>query len=159
MPRLTPGKIEVYVFRRRGGRVEFLALRRAPNRALPGVWQPVTGSIRRGERPLAAAGREVLEETGLRPRRWWRLESPTLYFDALAGALHAVLLLAAEIGPRDTVRLSREHDGHRFLGRAAAGRRFLWDSQRLGLAAVGSQVLRGGPRAGALEITKLMSRR
>jgi 8-oxo-dGTP pyrophosphatase MutT (NUDIX family) len=158
MPRLAPGKIEVYLFRRRGGRVEFLALRRSRDRTLAGVWQPVTGSIRRGERPLAAARREVREETGLAPRRWWRLESPTLYFDALDGELHAVLLLAAEIGARDTVRLSREHDGHRFLGAAAAGRSFLWDSQRLGLAAVRSQVLRGGPRSRALEITEHMRR-
>ena len=33
-----------------------------------------------------------------------------------------------------------------------AARHCLWDSQREGLAAVRSQVLRGGPRARALEI-------
>lgn len=31
-----------------------------------GFWQSVTGSLRWGESPLAAAGREVYEETGLR---------------------------------------------------------------------------------------------
>ena len=78
MPAIRCSHVEVYLFRRRGGKVEFLTLRRSPNRRkLPGVWQPVTGKLERGERAWASAAREVLEETGLKPRRWWTLESPT----------------------------------------------------------------------------------
>src|SRR5881396_1604702 len=46
VPRLDASAIEVYVFRRRGRRTEFLALRRRPGDSLPGVWQPVTGTLR-----------------------------------------------------------------------------------------------------------------
>ena len=74
--------IEVYIFRRRGRRVEFLCLRRGRVRFLPGVWQPVTGRRRPRERGLAAAVREVREETGLAPLRWWALEAPTIFYDA-----------------------------------------------------------------------------
>ena len=70
MPALLCNQVEVYVFRRRRGRVEFLVLRRSAPGTLPGVWQPVTGTRRSRERPLAAAIREVREETGLSPRRW-----------------------------------------------------------------------------------------
>ena len=60
-------QIEVYLFRRRAGRIELLVLRRARGRPFAGVWQPVTGRIRRGERPSRAATREVREETKLVP--------------------------------------------------------------------------------------------
>lgn len=156
MPRVLSTQIEVYVFRRRGRRVEFLTLRRSAGRPLPHVWQPVTGKLRRGEAALAGARREVLEETGLTPRRWWALESVTAYFDAAGGVIRLLPLFAAEIGPDARVRLSDEHDDHRFLTARAAGRRYVWDSQVRALEAVHREVLRGGPRARILEVTARM---
>jgi 8-oxo-dGTP pyrophosphatase MutT (NUDIX family) len=144
--------VEVHVFRRTGRRVTFLCLRRAPHRTLPGVWQPITGGRRRGETALAAARREVREETGLGPARWWALETPSLYWDASADDAVVLPLFAAEIAAGDVVRLSPEHDACAFLGAAAAGRRFLWDSQRRALADVVRQVVRGGALARALEV-------
>ena len=98
------------------------------------------------------ASREVREETGLTPRRLWRLEDVTAFFDPRREAIRFVTLFAAEVGPYDAVRLSREHTAHRFVASREAAGRFLWDSQRRGLAAVRTQVLRGGARARALEI-------
>jgi len=154
-----PTQIEVYLFRRRARRVEFLCLKRADRGRLPGVWQPVTGGLRRGEGALAGAAREVREETGLSPRRWWALEGVGIYFDARAGRARVMAMFAAEVGASDRVRLSREHAAHAFLGAGAAGRRFLWTAQRRGLETVRHEVLRGGRLAAALEITHLMMRR
>jgi hypothetical protein len=67
-------------------------------------------------------------------------------------------MFAAEIGPRDGITLSREHEASAFLGAAAAGRRFLWEAQRRGLETVRREVLRGGPLARALEVTHRMKR-
>ena len=153
-----PTQIEVHLFRRRAGRVEFLCLRRSRGLRLPGVWQPVTGRLRRGERALDGAAREVREETGLEPRRWWALESVSVWFDARANRVHALPLLAAEVGPRERVALSREHDAHRWLGARAAGRGFLWEAQRRALEAVRREVLRGGALARALDVTHLLER-
>jgi dihydroneopterin triphosphate diphosphatase len=146
------------VFRRRGRRVEFLCLRRGRVRFLPGVWQPVTGRRRPRESGLAAAAREVREETGLVPSRWWALEAPTIFYDASRDRMRAYPRFAAEAAPDAAVRLSHEHVDSAFLPAAAAGRRYLWESQRLGLADVKRQVLRGGPLAAALEVTELMAR-
>jgi lipoyl(octanoyl) transferase len=151
--------VEIYVFRRRADRVEFLCLRRSPGRRLEGVWQPVTGKIERGETSGAAALREVIEEIGIRPRRLWALESVSIYFDAELDRVKLLPMFAAEVGPRDPVRLSREHDAFRFLAARAAGARFLWEAQRRGLEAVRREVLARPRLACALDVTrKLRSR-
>ena len=156
MSDLRPTQIEAYVFRRRARRVEFLCLKRSATGRLPGVWQPVTGTLRRGEGALAGAAREVCEETGLVPRRWWALEGVGIYFDPRAGRARVVAMFAAEAGAGERVRLSREHTASAFLGAREAGRRFLWEAQRRGLENVGREVLRGGRLARALEITQFM---
>jgi 8-oxo-dGTP pyrophosphatase MutT (NUDIX family) len=152
VPNLRSAFIEVYVFRRTGRRVEFLCLRRGRVAYLPGVWQPVTGKRRSGEASRAAAAREVREETGLLPWRWWALENPTVYYDARWDEVLALPLFAAEVSPGDAVRLSREHDHWAFLPAREAGRRFLWEAQRRALDDVRRQVLRGGPLAETLEL-------
>jgi dihydroneopterin triphosphate diphosphatase len=143
VPEFRSDHVEVYLFRRRPRRVEFLALRRAKGR-LAGVWQPVTGTRERGETALAAARREVREETGFLPRRWWRLEDMLIFHGTKDDAVHFVPRFVAEVTASDRVRISREHDAHAFLTAAAAGRRYLWASQRRALAAVRDQILRGG---------------
>jgi 8-oxo-dGTP pyrophosphatase MutT (NUDIX family) len=158
MSDLTPTQVEVHLFRRRAGRVQFLCLRRAPGSRLPGVWQPVTGTLRRGERAVQGAAREVREETGLAPRRWWALESVSVWFDARSNRVHALPLFAAEVGPADRVALSGEHDAHRWLAARPAARGYLWEAQRRALEAVRREVLRGGALARALDVTELLDR-
>jgi dATP pyrophosphohydrolase len=146
--------VEVYVFRRRARRHELLVLRRAPHRrVLPGVWQPVTGKKNLGERSLTAAVREVHEETGLVPARWWALKWVTLYMDAAKDAPTVLPVFAAQIGAGDDVRLSSEHDDYRFVSLDRAGPMFLWDSQRRALGAVRNEVLRRAALASHIEVT------
>lgn len=152
MPEVRCTHVEVYLFRRRARGAEFLALRRSPGRKLPGVWQPVTGKIDPGESAFEAARREVLEETGLSPRTWWCLETMTTFFDVASDSIRLLPLFAAEVGPRDAVRLSREHDARRFVSARAAARLYLWDTQRRGLAAVRREVLGAKALARALEV-------
>jgi len=158
VPPVRSEQIEVHLFRRRPRRVEFLALRRSALHTLPHVWQPVTGKLRRGEGALEGARREVFEETGLEPRRWWALETVTIYFDPGSGVVRVLPLFAAEIGAADHPRLSAEHDDHRFLSAREAARRYLWRSQVTALEAVRREVLGGGRRARALEVTERMER-
>lgn len=152
-------QIEVHLFRRRGRRAEFLLLRRSRDRTLPGVWQPVTGGIERGEAAWQAAAREVLEETGLTPLRWWALEHLTLYYSPAKDAVLAVPVLAAEVAWTDPVHLSAEHDRYAFVSPAVAARRVLWGTQRAAQRAVRDEVLAGGPSAAAREVTERIAAR
>ncbi len=152
MRNLKPAHVEVYVFRRRGRRVEFLCLRRSAGRSLAGVWQPVTGKRFARERADVAARREVIEETGVAPIRLWALETVTVYFDGSTSLAMVLPLFAAEVKPAARIRLSHEHDAHRFTSAATAGRLYLWESQRRGLEAVKREVLSRPRLARALEL-------
>lgn len=146
-------QVEAHLFRRRGARVEYLLLRRAPDRTLPGVWQPVTGGIEKRETAYAAAAREVREETGLTPIRWWALERLTGFYDVAHDAIAFVPVFVGEIAWTDPVHLSHEHDRYAFVAPRVAARRVLWQGQRRTLTAIHEEILARGADPSAREIT------
>lgn len=162
---ISSDKVEVHLIRP-GGRAargdglrnsRFLLLRRSPHRrTLGGVWQPVTGGVERGETAWQAAAREVREETGLEPGRWWALEHLSLYYEADEDACVVLPVFAAELARGATPKLSDEHDAWVFTTVAEARRRVLWDAQRLAIDAVAREILSGRPAAGARDITALV---
>lgn len=147
-------QVEVHVFRRRGKRLETLLIRRSPERSLAGVWQPVTGGIERGESAMQAAVREVREETGLRPIRWWALEHMANFYDIAADHVRIVPVFAAEVAWTDPVHLSHEHDRYAFLPLERARTTVLWATQRRAIDALQDEILSGSPGGAAREITE-----
>jgi 8-oxo-dGTP pyrophosphatase MutT (NUDIX family) len=58
-----PIQVEAIIFRRNGNVIEYLLLKRLPERN--GFWQPVTGGVEEGETQDKALQREITEETGV----------------------------------------------------------------------------------------------
>jgi 8-oxo-dGTP pyrophosphatase MutT (NUDIX family) len=155
-PRVIPiscTQVEVHLFRRRGKRMEVLLIRRSPERSLAGVWQPVTGGIERGESAMQAAVREVREETGLAPIRWWALEHMANFYDVARDHVRIVPVFAAEVAWTDPVHLSDEHDRYEFVPIAKAWEQVMWATQRRALEALAEEVLSGSAGGAAREIT------
>ncbi len=59
-----PIQVEAIIFRRTNDEIEYLLLKRVPQRN--GFWQPVTGGVEEGETRIEAVYREICEETGVR---------------------------------------------------------------------------------------------
>ena len=161
VPRVIPiscTQVEVHVFRRRGKRLEVLLIRRSQERSLAGVWQPVTGGIEQGESALLAAAREVIEETGLSPIRWWALEHLATFYDPGRDHVRVVPVFAAEVAWTDAVQLSHEHDRYAFVSLTEAKRRVLWATQRQAIAALRDELFSGSAGGAAREVTARMPR-
>lgn len=100
--------VTVLVFRE--GRM--LSMRRASTQeAGPGLWEGVSGRVHGGEDPIAAAQREVAEETGLRVRIQ---PQPITAYAALRRGEPMTVIVFCATHESGEVALSDEHDDYRW---------------------------------------------
>lgn len=138
----TPRNVLVFPFRGTSANgFEYAIFRRADGDG--SCWQAVAGGVEVGETPLAAAKRELKEETGLLPRRpWMRLDAhatvPARIFKdwpSWGPKVYVVRELAfgAAIATGETIRLSGEHGAFEWRTYSDARDRLQWDSNRTAL--------------------------
>ena len=112
-------------------RLEILLIRRAPDRIFPGLWQGVTGRVEPGERVPAAALREVDEETGLGAadfEAFFDLDQAIPFYDEGSNAIVVSAIFAVRVRTDALPRVSREHDGMRWVSAAEASTLVIWPS-------------------------------
>jgi dihydroneopterin triphosphate diphosphatase len=144
MTSLTSHIVEVCVFRFANNVPEYLLLRRSGESAVyPGLWQCVTGRIEEGEKAWQAALREVGEETGLVPVRFWSVPHVSTFYDPQADQIHLCPFFAVQVA-RDAVPvLSAEHGAWEWLEIRRAAGRLVWPSQKQGFAVVQEEIMKG----------------
>ena len=147
MTRIVPGVVDVVVVRRVGRAWRVLALERAPGARSTGAWEIVHGSIEPDETPVAAARRELREETGFEASRLYTITANPFYL-ARPDRLQVSIAFAAVV---DTARyiLGPEHSRGRWMAFAAARRILAWPRTHDLLRQV-AWILRTGS-AGAVE--------
>lgn len=110
MPKEAKQWVAVTVWVFRGSQI--LSMRRASTqRAGPGLWEAVSGRVRPGEDPLAAAAREVAEETSLSVELCPR--PITTYAAKRRDEAMTVIVFRADHHAGE-VTLSDEHDDYRW---------------------------------------------
>ncbi|HSB54822.1 MAG TPA: NUDIX domain-containing protein [Gemmatimonadales bacterium] len=140
--------VDVYVLRFGPVGLEVLALRRSAAGRCPGSWEVVHGSIEAGETPVAAALREMREETGLAPSRLYNLSRVESFYRHRTDEIGFIPVFAA-LTESAEVRVSDEHDACEWLPLAAASGRLSWPRERRGLEDIAILLAKGD--AGRLE--------
>jgi 8-oxo-dGTP pyrophosphatase MutT (NUDIX family) len=141
--------VDTYALRGAGERLEVLALRRGPHGRNPGSWETVHGTIESGETPVQASLRELREETGLDPSRFYNLSRTEGFYQHRSDELALIPVFVAFVETTAEFRLSAEHDRAEWLSVTDAARRFAWPRERRALDDILSIV--GGGNAGLLE--------
>lgn len=143
--------VDTYALRGAGERLEVLALRRGTRGGgrNPGSWETIHGTIESGETPVQASLRELREETGLVPEKFYNLSRTEAFYQHRRDELALIPVFAAFVTPSATVKLSAEHDRAEWLSIADAARRFAWPREQRALDDILSIV--GGGDAGLLE--------
>ena len=126
-----------------------LALRRGPHGRNIGSWETVHGTIEPGETPVQASLRELREETGLVPEKFYNLSRTEAFYQHKSDEVALIPVFAAFVAPGASVKLSTEHDRAEWLKARDAAARFAWPRERRAMDDILSIV--GGGDAGLLE--------
>jgi 8-oxo-dGTP pyrophosphatase MutT (NUDIX family) len=125
--------VDTFVLRQGGGGWEVLVLRRSVRGRNPGSWETVHGTIEPGETPVQASLRELREETGLAPERFYNLSRIEGFYQHRTDELAIIPAFAAVVAAGAAPRLSEEHDAFVWLAPEEATRRFAWPRERRAL--------------------------
>ncbi len=122
--------VEAHIFRRKNDRLEFLAIKRAGNLSYPNLWQMVTGGIQEGEKAYMTALREIKEETGLIPKKFWALPNINSFYSSEDDCIFTIPVFAAEVGAEDSVTISFEHSKYKWVGKDEMINILAWPGQK-----------------------------
>lgn len=148
MTQVTPGVVDVYLIRPYRTAWRVLTLQRSDDTRCPGSWETVHGRIDAGERPEAAAIREVAEETGLGVERLYNVTVQPFYLHAI-NTIELAVVFAAFVREPGVVTVGGEHQAHEWLPVELARKRFVWPRSRAALDDIVALLKRGN--AGPVE--------
>ncbi len=120
--------VSVVILRPAGSAFEFLLLRRTGT--LAGTWCQVAGAIEAGETAWQAGLREVEEETGLHPDRFYSADICEQFYEADRNAISLLPVFVGYAPQEAPVRLNAEHSEFRWVSFAEALRMVPFAGQR-----------------------------
>ena len=122
--------VEVHVVRKFNNKPEFLMLKRSGKEIYGGLWQIVTGKIKKGEKAFESALREMKEETGLIPKRFWTAPNVNSFYSYEEDCVIILPVFAALVDETDKVIISKEHTEFKWTNPGKAKTMLAWPGQR-----------------------------
>jgi 8-oxo-dGTP pyrophosphatase MutT (NUDIX family) len=119
--------VQVFIFTQ-NPKFRVLILKRVPERK--GHWQPITGGIEVGEKPLDTVKREVYEETGIQElERIIDLKHSFVFKTRWHGKLTKMkeICFAAEIKKEKPIIISNEHEEYKWCTEDEAKKFLNWE--------------------------------
>ncbi len=140
--RLPIQVVEAIIFRRKSDTVEYLLLKRLPDRNGFWHWQPVTGGLEERETRTEALRREIKEETGI--KNLIRVIEDLYYFEFSDPNLNQEYVYGVEVSSTEDVVLDgREHGEYRWCGIKDALQLLYWKENKEALEKL-SKILEDG---------------
>jgi len=122
--------IEAHIFRKNKDKIEFLLLKRSEKEIYPGLWQMVSGKIEKNEKAYEAALREIKEETGLTPQKFWVAPNVDMFYDHTNDRMSFLPVFAALVNSDSKVNISNEHSEFMWAKPEDAKKYLTWEGQR-----------------------------
>lgn len=129
---VTSFLIETHIFRKVNDDLQFLLLKRAVNEKYPGMWQMVTGTIDdNNEKAFQTALREIKEETGLTPVKFWIVPNINSFYSPEKNEICMIPVFAALVDEKSKVEISHEHSEFKWVSKEEALKMLAWPGQRI----------------------------
>ncbi len=106
--------IAVYLCKVEALTCKHLIIRRRPG-YLGVTWQMISGRLERGEKGWEAALREIKEETGLVPDRFYSANTLEAFYEVQQNCINLIPVFVGFIDTDQEVRLSHEHSEYRWV--------------------------------------------
>ena len=122
--------IDLYPYRIKENKPEYLLLKRAGKKIYAGQWRMVGGKAETGEPFWQAALRELREETGLSPLRMWTIPSVNSFYEHASDTVHHIPAFAAELNVNAEPVLDDEHSAFEWFSLKKAEVQIRWPEQK-----------------------------
>ena len=122
--------IEAHVFRKTKNGIEFLLLKRSEEEIYPRLWQMVSGKIHDGEKAYETALREIKEETGLTPKKFWTVPNINSFYYPEGDYISMLPVFAALVERNSKVVISDEHTEFKWVNPSKSKKMLTWQGQR-----------------------------
>lgn len=129
---LTPPCITAYVI----CGSDYLLIRRCFGSYLDGTWQMVTGKANENETAIQAALREIKEETGLTPLKFYNADTVESFHLHHSNRIILVPVFVAFVEKKEVSLCPEEHDAFEWLSYEQAREKLVWSEQKRVLAHV-----------------------
>lgn len=144
MPSIRCRIIETAIFSFQDSRPLYLLLKRsADEKIYPLTWQIVTGAIEEGESTVAASLRELQEETGLHPLRYWNVPHVNTFLNAADDAIEMTAVFLAQVPSGSIPALSCEHCEYRWCSLDETRELLVWPGQIQAIDVIHHYIIRG----------------
>lgn len=135
--------IAAFIYRMVDGKSQYLIIKRA-SETLFGSWQMVSGKVEKGETGTQAALREIKEETGLTPSKFYSADLMEQFYDTDYNAIVLVPVFVALVENDAEVILNAfEHSDYKWIDVAEASDYLLFDIQIENMKKIEAKFVKG----------------
>jgi dATP pyrophosphohydrolase len=136
--------VSVYVCRKARGRGRYLILKRK-SRYMFGLWQQISGKIRKGEKAWEAALREIQEETGIVPESLYSVDIVESFYEVNQNCVNIIPVFVAFVSGNPEIKLSREHSEFKWITAREADRFLTFPQQKSSILIIEREFVKNKP--------------